>query len=573
MPIQPTYPGVYIEELPSGVHTITGVATSITAFVGSAPRGPVNNPTTITSYADFERAFGGLWTNSALGYAVQDFYMNGGSTAIIVRLFNPDTDNNGNPINARTKLSVAGLTIEAASEGAWGKNLVVTIDHNVTPDHLDANGKPDGTYDPNAPLVLNLTAKEIVGSQTRQTEVFRNLTIADGPRRIDKVLAAGSQLVNWDSDNPLPSAAAVNAATAAMQPIIPLQNALIQAQKAKPPNLPAIKAAQQALAQGLTTLNQQQITTTATDGQALTEASFTPVDGETDKLGMYALENADLFNILCIPPYLSQTDIDLSLLAASAEYCAKRRAMLLVDAPSDWLSTSTATAGIQDIMLQIGSDNAKNAALYFPRLMKTNILHDNQVETFVSCGAAAGIYARTDTERGVWKAPAGTEASIAGLSGLSVPLTDGENGELNPLGINCLRVFPATGGVVWGARTLQGDDRLASEWKYVPVRRTALFIEESLYRGLQWVVFEPNDEPLWAQIRLNVGAFMHNLFRLGAFQGQTPKDAYLVKCDSETTTQNDIDLGIVNILVAFAPLKPAEFVIIQIQQLAGQIQV
>jgi len=126
---------------------------------------------------------------------------------------------------------------------------------------------------------------------------------------------------------------------------------------------------------------------------------------------------------------------------------------------------------------------------------------------------------------------------------------------------------------VWGARTLQGDDRLASEWKYIPVRRTALFIEESLYRGLQWVVFEPNDEPLWAQIRLNVGAFMHNLFRLGAFQGQTPKDAYLVKCDSETTTQNDIDLGIVNILVGFAPLKPAEFVIIQIQQLAGQIQV
>jgi hypothetical protein len=156
---------------------------------------------------------------------------------------------------------------------------------------------------------------------------------------------------------------------------------------------------------------------------------------------------------------------------------------------------------------------------------------------------------------------------------LSVSLTDAENGELNPLGVNCLRAFPIVGRVVWGARTLQGANQLASEWKYVPVRRTALFLEESLYRGTKWVVFEPNDESLWAQIRLNVGAFMQGLFRQGAFQGKTARDAYLVKCDSETTTQNDINNGIVNILVGFAPLKPAEFVIIQIQQLAGQIQV
>jgi phage tail sheath protein FI len=151
-------------------------------------------------------------------------------------------------------------------------------------------------------------------------------------------------------------------------------------------------------------------------------------------------------------------------------------------------------------------------------------------------------------------------------------LTDEENGQLNPLGINCLRAKVPVGPVVWGSRTLQGNDQLASEWKYIPVRRTALFIEESLYRGTQWVVFEPNDEPLWAQIRLNVGAFMHNLFRQGAFQGRTPRDAYFVKCDKETTTQNDINLGIVNIVVGFAPLKPAEFVIIKIQQIAGEIQ-
>ncbi len=150
-------------------------------------------------------------------------------------------------------------------------------------------------------------------------------------------------------------------------------------------------------------------------------------------------------------------------------------------------------------------------------------------------------------------------------------LTDGENGPLNAFGVNCLRVFPLIGPVVWGARTLDGADMLASECKYVPVRRLALFLEESLHRGTRWVVFEPNDAPLWAQIRLIVGTFMHNLFRQGAFQGATPREAYFVKCDEETTTQTDVDNGLVNIVIGFAPLKPAEFVIIKIQQLAGQL--
>jgi hypothetical protein len=187
-------------------------------------------------------------------------------------------------------------------------------------------------------------------------------------------------------------------------------------------------------------------------------------------------------------------------------------------------------------------------------------------------GTIAGLYARTDATRGVWKAPAGIEAALRNVPDLDYRLTDPENGQLNPLGFNCLRTFDVIGNVCWGARTLVGADQLASEWKYVPVRRIALFIEESLFRGTQWVVFEPNDEPLWAQIRLNVGAFMQNLFRQGAFQGTTPRQAYLVKCDAETTTQNDINLGVVNILVGFAPLKPAEFVIIRIQQLAGQVE-
>jgi phage tail sheath protein FI len=214
----------------------------------------------------------------------------------------------------------------------------------------------------------------------------------------------------------------------------------------------------------------------------------------------------------------------------------------------------------------------KNGAAYFPRLRLGDPLNNFQLRTFAPSGVIAGLYARTDAARGAWKAPAGTEATLSGVQGAVYKLTDNENGVLNPLGLNCIRLFPVYGPVSWGARTLVGADADASEWKYVPVRRFALFLEESLYRGTKWVVFEPNDEPLWSQIRLNVGAFMQTLFRQGAFQGTTPQQAYFVKCDSETTTQADIDSGVVNILVGFAPLKPAEFVVIKIRQIAGQIQ-
>jgi uncharacterized protein len=194
------------------------------------------------------------------------------------------------------------------------------------------------------------------------------------------------------------------------------------------------------------------------------------------------------------------------------------------------------------------------------------------LRTFAPSGLVAGLYASIDSSRGVWKAPAGTEAGMSGVQSLVYKLTDAEQGVLNPIGLNCVRTFPDYGTVMWGARTLQGADADASQWKYVPVRRLALYIEASLLQGTQWAVFEPNDEPLWASLRLNIGSFMNGLFRNGAFQGQTPSQAYLVKCDSETTTQADIDNGVVNVLVGFAPLLPAEFVVLQIQQLAGQSQ-
>jgi hypothetical protein len=304
---------------------------------------------------------------------------------------------------------------------------------------------------------------------------------------------------------------------------------------------------------------------TEPDGTAL-------IGDQTSKTGLFALEAVDLFNILCIPrtAIVSGTNAlsptaATTVISVATQYCEKRRAFFIVDTPNN-------VDSVQEIKEWLGAAaRHKNTALYFPRTQIADPMDNFRLRSVGASGTVAGLYARTDSARGVWKAPAGTEATLVGVQGFDYKLNDPENGTLNPLAINCLRNFPVYGNICWGARTLDGSDQQASEWKYVPVRRLALFIEESLFRGTQWVVFEPNDEPLWAQIRLNVGAFMHNLFRQGAFQGSTPREAYLVKCDKETTTQNDINLGIVNILVGFAPLKPAECVIIKIQQLAGQV--
>ncbi|MGD6978860.1 phage tail sheath family protein [Citricoccus zhacaiensis] len=289
------------------------------------------------------------------------------------------------------------------------------------------------------------------------------------------------------------------------------------------------------------------------------------------KTGFHALDSVDLVNLVILPADLSLTEEDRRQLWGPASiYAQSRRAFLLMDAPDGW----TDSEGNPDIVQNTDDvDNLRalvvkdHSAVFYPKLS----LNDRgTVRTIGSSGAMAGLMARTDASRGVWKAPAGTEADLRGIVGLQVTLTDRENGVLNKLAVNCARRF-SSGFVNWGARTMEGTDDITSEWKYIPIRRLALMIEESLYRGTQWVVFEPNDEPLWAKIRLNVGAFMNGLFRQGAFQGSTPSDAFFVKCDSETTTQADRNLGIVNIEVGFAPLKPAEFVVITIQQIAGDL--
>ncbi|MGV9264239.1 phage tail sheath family protein [Kitasatospora sp. NPDC003701] len=553
MPISPTYPGVYIDELPSAVRTVVGVPTSIAAFVGTAPRGSVTDPVRITSWSDYEREFGGLDRTSEMSYAVYQFFQNGGAEAQVVRIVahRPADAPAGGPtypasatvvLAAASGAAADAITLTAVSPGDWGNRLRARVDHRTRDKAASAADQKS----------FNLTLRD---TATGVTETYLNIgTAPDSGSRLSAALA-GSALVTVPAaaDGRLPAAGA------------------------------DVPAGQDPFPDGkgaghgdwyVDAANGLDGTATPVSADYLGENS--PVrDG---KQGIYQLLKTDIFNILCLPGPPGQNgdgNHPAGVLAQAARLCLDRRAMLLVDPPDSWRSVAeVARAGAPGGSgLPLTGDLAKNAAVYFPRVMIADTAQQNMVRDFPPCGAVAGVWARTDVARGVWKAPAGTDAGLSGVVAPQLLMTDQENGVLNPLGVNCLRRQPVTGTVVWGARTLRGADILADQWKYVPVRRLALFIEESLFRGTQWVVFEPNDEPLWSSIRLNVGAFMNTLFRQRAFQGRTPQEAYQVVCDATNNPQNDIDRGIVNIQVGFAPLKPAEFVIIHIQQLAGQIQV
>ncbi|MFF0148747.1 hypothetical protein ATK36_5930 [Amycolatopsis sulphurea] len=544
MPITPTYPGVYIDELPSAVRTIVGVPTSVAAFVGTAPRGAVDEPVHITSWEDFTAEFGGLDSGTALAYAVFQFYANGGSEAEIVRVVaknhNTTLDDadaaDATPARNYASASVialaGGVTLHAASPGGWpnDRNLRVRVDYDTAPD-------PAGK-------LYNLTVRDVKSGITEQ---YLNVsTDTTSARALKHVLASSSLLsstvVEGDGSRP----AAHDTVTDGSDPF---------------PDDPQGKNLYSV------------VTTPGADGDAPNNLDY--LGDEETKTGLYALLKADIFTMLCLPGAPGLIGGADNILSSAMKFCVDRRAMLIVDPDPNWKKPSDVTRAVRSTSpaFVLNDPNAKNASLYFPRIVLPDPNKDNSPQEFPPCGALAGIWARTDVQRGVWKAPAGTEAGLSGVTALTVPLTDKQNGVLNPLGVNCLRGLPVVGNVVWGARTQRGADVLADQWKYLPVRRLALYLEESLYRGTQWVVFEPNDEPLWSSIRLNVGAFLNTLFRQGAFQGRTPKEAYLVKCDATNNPQNDIDRGIVNILVGFAPLKPAEFVLIHIQQLAGQIQV
>jgi uncharacterized protein len=521
MPVATSYPGVYVEEIPSSVHTITGVTTSIAAFVGWGDQGPIDYAGLVLSWADFQRIYGGFDARSPyLGYAVSQFFINGGQQAYIVRLAYTGAPAAGLSPAASASLVLGGLTFTAGTIG---------------PDGIVANAANPGVWAQSYGIAIK---NQTTGTPPR----FRVQVIYSPPGAASPVVVESYE--NLSITTPDPQGRYVADVINKQSSFVTV--AVASGTTAPPPD---------------TTLPSPMLAGTPNDdGTVLLPSTNSAAGTEFETVLTAAtavLDQIDLFNLLCVPG-----EIVTATIGTLEAYCEGRRAFLIADADPGITNPSNVTGP---------PTTGMNSAFYFPWIQAPDPLNQNRPSYYPPCGFVAGIYARTDATRGVWKAPAGTEATLTGSSGVAVQLNDKQNGVLNPLAVNCIRNFSVYGTVVWGARTMQGNDELGSQWKYIPVRRTALFIEESLYRALKWAVFEPNDNPLWAELRLNVGSFMQNLFVQGAFQGLTPADAYFVKCDDETTTQNDINLGIVNILVGFAPLQPAEFVVIQIQQMAGQI--
>lgn len=657
---QVSYPGVYIQEIPSAVRTITSVSTSITAFIDIFREGPLNKAVQIFGMTDFDRIFGGLDDRSEASYAISQFFLNGGGEAFVVRVAKDDPGA-GKPLkkaDVKLKANTTGgaviLDITAANEGVWGNNLRVDVDHN--------------TSDPTKFFNLSVVRYDGTGGKARPllAEQFLNLSVdATHPRYVEKVVNDESKLIRVDHvaaapPNTLPSptgtvggdisgltqanfdslgtgpkkfraqigASAVKIATldtwaaSAVKTLRELRPYVEKAIRNADTTSATFTGASVEVVgnkylrvlsgRGADSYAQTELIAITNDGADTTADLLklaTGVQGNNvqeyqlglgagadiaalkrgdaggdgnlptpDEIvgsqavdphtGMYALDYVDLFNILCIPRAADMSDTEMTTVVSKAlKYCEDRRAFMVLDIPS----TINEAQEIKDWMDAHGTFRHKNAAIYFPRPKMPDPKNEYRLRSVGASGTLAGVYARTDSQRGVWKTPAGIEAVLNGIPELDTKLTDAQNGTLNPLGINCLRSFPIYGHIAWGGRTLDGADATASEWKYLAVRRVALMIEESLFRGTKWVVFEGNDDNLWAKIRLNVGAYMMSLFRQGAFQGTNPKDAFYVKCDKETTTQDDINKGIVNIEVGFAPLKPAEFVVIKIQQMAGQV--
>jgi hypothetical protein len=447
----------------------------------------------------------------------------------------------------------------AQTVGAWGANIQILFDLNVIGQVTPATQ-------------FNMVVRQVATVNGRTTlvtrEVYRGLVSnPSSPNYIVTVVNNASQLITLSlpGTTPLPAALVPTAASGVTDAISGSGGGTL------PPTLTPLP-----------------LSTTPSDGDVPGTPAWNTTSGVNILLsGFSALDRMApyTFSLMCVPAAaeLPTTAQIAQVYSQALAYCQTYMAFLLVDIPkgsgtavqyhdaNSFMSHWYADSSIQTLF-------SDHDAVYFPRLQLPDPLNSSNARSVGASGTVAGIYARTDSNRGVWKAPAGTETDlrnatvdiVAPSNPIPLNMNDQDNGALNPYGVNAIRNFPIFGTVVWGARTLNGADAMASQYKYVPVRRMALYIEQSLFQGSKWIVFEPNDEPLWAEIRKTFGAFMQSLFLQGAFQGKSPDEAYFVRCDSSTTTQNDIDSGVVNILVGFAPLKPAEFVVITIQQIAGQ---
>ena len=627
MPVQITYPGVYIVEQTKSPTAITGVSTSVTAFVGAARMGSADTPTAIGSYADFVRQFGDPVDalDHPMGYAVEHFFANGGSQAIIVRALAD------NAVAASLALpAVNGRTVRltARSRGAWANGTGTGASQTgifiqVAPATANPNDRftlvvtqwapgqgaasvvasekwPELSMSPANPryVATVLAASQLVTAEVTGTETDTAAGTSEGSAdlsagipglagrtlRVSVDQGAPADHVFWPDGAPSDShgiddiGTFINTAANGFTGVQASSDAgkLVLTSQTTGPNSAVVVGlsgagdASTLLGLGVAAGGTEKSgsagdrpaaaaaapLTSGADGADVDAGSIvSPQEGQ----GMLALDvlNFPRFNLLCLP---GVTTSDVDAVTTALAYCQTQNAFLLVDpGPSVTAANAVARAGL------FAAEGA-HGALYWPRL----ITPDSTPAGLPPCGAMAGVMARTDSGRGIWKAPAGLAAGVAGATGGAYPTSDAVSGALNPFGINVLRSFPGAGLVGWGARTLAGADVRNDPFKYIPVRRLTDYIEASLYLGTQFAVFEPNDPILWGQLRLAVTGFMRGLFRQGAFQQSASlaeSDSFFVTCDDSVNPQSAIDAGRVNVVVGFAPLKPAEFVVITITQI------
>ena len=621
------HPGVYIQEVPSGARPIEGVSTSTAAFIGKTEKGPLDRAVMVTSFIEFQAKYGTFLPDSYLAHAALQFFRNGGQRLYIARVArNPATADIG--LGDRKAAAVKSLTLRANAPGRWANSLDLDVGNGQQDPGNEFRlvlKQDGGTLETFENMSMNPGAVNFAEKVINATSQFVRATVETADNSTTSgtsVSAAGGATtlpnarrnlrVNLDGDGPQEITLAQPLTTG-----VEIAQSITNAVRALTPtraltSLTAFSGFTAGFANGLYTLssgtqgkpssveisNATDPTSNAatllklgkTNGGTETTgaAELRPAvannlhlgdnavagsvlsvtlggDGTTPQdtdymAGFTLLDKLTDVNIIAVPGIGSTTMVDFG-----ANYCRQRGDCFFV---GDVGVTDDTKEDAQTFMTAL-TVKTSYAAAYYPWLRATDPAGVSPDPILLPpSGYVVGMYAHIDSRRGVWKAPAGTEANLGGAVGLLTDTTDAEQDTLNPIGINVIRSFPASGIVIWGARTLA--TRSDPEYRYVPVRRTAIFIEQSIYNGIQWAVFEPNDEDLWASLRLNIGAFMMTLFRAGAFQGATPSQAFFVKCDAQTTTQPDIDAGVVNVLVGFAPLKPAEFVVIKISQITAQ---
>jgi uncharacterized protein len=512
MPVTTSFPGIYIEELPATSHAIVPAPTSIAAFIGYThpfKTAAFGDAVLVQSLTEYENHFGGLFHSSA----IRNDLPYG-----VYQFF----------LNGGSQAYVIGLQPDPTV--AYPATQTVSPFIFTAREPTDLISMTVIVSNPRASVsggaVDTVDVEVVYGTRV---EIYRGVNvITTDPKFVEKVIGTAN-----DPKSDLITVGPVPAGYGAPIPA------------------------------GSTT-----VTLASVWGGPIFKASQFDQVFDPER----PLDKVDIFNLLVLPGIS-----DAGILSTAIAYAERKRAYVIFDPPYNAASDDDPTNGNNlltpmDVAF-LGYPRSINAAIYFPYLRCSDPTTGGPIELAPS-GTVAGLYAQTDNDRGVWKAPAGLAVVAKNVGGVAARgrMTDLRQGVLNLMGVNCMRSFPNIGTVVYGARGVVAANPALAQWKYVPVRRMALFIESSLYRNLGWAIFEPNDEPLWRALRSSITDFMMSLFRQGAFQGSTPSQAFLVKCDSGTTTQVDIDLGQVNILVGFSPLKPAEFVIVKITQLAGQAQ-